>query len=139
MTDGKPIIDDNPMEKYLKKKGSFPVMAIVKGIIGAVIGAAIGHFAIEWIVPQGLYPLPLPGALMGLGFGMGSRYPSLVCGIICGGIAFMQGCYYEWRFHPFIADESFSYFMSHLHQVIPINLILIILSGVLGFWFARSR
>ena len=51
----------------------------------------------------------------------------------------MLGIVTEWRFAPFVADESFSFFVRHLNELKPLTLILIGVGAVLGFWFGVGR
>jgi hypothetical protein len=114
-------------------------ISVALGLIGAVIGGAFGYLGFFWIARQGFYALILPGTLMGLGCGLLSRRKMLVLGIVCAVGALALGVFAEWRFAPFIADRGFGYFLTHLHQLRPVTLILIGLGGVLGFWFGQGR
>ena len=111
-------------------------VALVLG--GAVLGGLVGHFAFGWLVNQGFYGLVLPGGLVGLGAGLSScrsRWPSVVCGVM----ALVLGLVTEWRFFPFNADDSFSYFVGHLHQLKPITLLMLAAGTAIGFWVPFRR
>lgn len=110
--------------------------ALVLG--GAVLGGLIGHFAFGWLVRQGFYGLVLPGGLLGLGAGLSSchvRWPSVVCGVL----ALVAGLITEWRSFPFVADDSFGYFLSHVHQLKPITLLMLAAGTAIGFWVPFRR
>ena len=109
-------------------------------LLGAALGGLLGYVGFFWIVQQGFYGLILPGGLLGIGAGLfkgGSRYISVVCGLL----ALALGCFTEWRFAPFVADDSVGYFVAHMHQLKPITLIMIGAGTLIGFWvpFRRSQ
>jgi hypothetical protein len=140
MSDRERPLDENPLSKYLKKPGvTNPLFAILRGILGAIAGGTLGHFAFEWLTTQGFYSLVLPGALLGLGFGLASRFRSNTCGIFCAIAAVLLGFFSEWNSFPFLKDESFFYFLKHLNQLKPLTMIMIGLGALLSFWFGRGR
>jgi hypothetical protein len=51
----------------------------------------------------------------------------------------LLGLFTEWRFAPFIADSSFGYFITHIHDLSIITLIMITIGGLCGFWFGMGR
>ena len=105
---------------------------------GAVIGGAIGYLAFLWMVSQGFYALVLPGGLMGFGAGV-VKTRSIALPIICGLASLCLGLFAEWRSAPFIVDESLGYFLSHMFQLNPVTLIMILAGGLLGFWIPFRR
>ena len=109
------------------------------GIVGGIVGGAIGYFAFSLIVGQGFYAIVLPGALLGLGCGYLSGIRSNALGVVCGLVALLLGFFTEWRFFPFIKDGSFSYFITHVHNLKSVTLIMIALGGFFGFWFGMGR
>ena len=141
MTDGQRPIEENPMEKYLKKPGTNPMpIAFLRGLLGAILGGAIGYFGFFWLTRFQIYALVLPGAMLGLGFGLAAGRKSYGFGVFCAVAAFFLGCVAEWKRSPFLADESFSFFVTHLnHLDHPAALILLILGVVMAFWFGRGR
>jgi hypothetical protein len=108
-------------------------------LLGATIGGVVGYYLFFWITKQGLYPMVVPGALMGLGCGALSGTKSNVIGIVCALAAVMLGLFIEWRFAPFVNDRSFGYLLIHVHQLRPMTLIMIAVGGLFGFWFGRGR
>lgn len=107
-------------------------------ILGAAIGGAVGYFAFFWIARQGFYGLILPGGCLGMGasiFNARSRGIPIACGVL----AVALGFYAEWRFAPFVANGGITYFVSHLHQLQPVTLIMIGLGGFIGFWAPNRR
>jgi hypothetical protein len=61
--------------------------------------------------------------------------------VVCGFLSLALGCFTEWRFAPFVADASFGYFISHMHELRPITLLMIAAGALIGFWvpFRRSQ
>src|SRR4051812_700313 len=107
------------------------------GLAGAIGGGVVGYFAFVWILSQTFYAGALPGAMVGIGCGLLARDGSRVRGILCGLAGLALGIYSDWRFFPFKVDHSLGYYLSHLHDVEPITLILIGLGGFLSYWFGR--
>jgi hypothetical protein len=107
-------------------------------VVGAILGGLLGYLAFGWIVTQGFYALALPGAAVGIGCGLLSTTRSLLRGILCGVAGLVLGFYSDWSQRPFLADDRFGYYLTHLHQLAPITLILIGLGGLLSFWFGKG-
>jgi len=109
---------------------------IARGMIGTALGAVLGYFAFLWIAKQGFYALALPGVLMGLGCALLAKRRSMAMAAACGVLAVVVGLFCEWRFAPFTKDGSLGFFLTHLHQLRPLTLIMLVLGGVFAFWFA---
>jgi hypothetical protein len=110
----------------------------VLAIASAIVGGAIGVVAFWWLLSQGLYGLVLPGGLLGIGAGLGKNR-SIFVPIVCGVAALVLGFAAEWYFHPFIADDSFSFFVSHLFDLLPATFLMIALGTWIGFWVPYRR
>jgi hypothetical protein len=102
-------------------------------LAGAALGGTLGFFAFKWLLDQGFYGLVVPGGLLGLGAGFG-RTRSVPLAVACGIAALLLGFYAEWKFRPFVADESLGYFVTHIHELKPLTLLMAGLGGFLGFW-----
>jgi F0F1-type ATP synthase assembly protein I len=102
-------------------------------IVGAAVGGILGYMAFHWITGQGFYGLILPGGLLGIGAGL-ARNKSLGLAVACGIAALALGIFTEWTFRPFIKDESFGYFLTHVFDLRPLTLIMIAVGGAVGFW-----
>ena len=110
------------------------------GIVGSVLGGLAGWFIYFWIYGMGFYALALPGAMVGWGFAALARRPMILGGVFCAVVAFFLSTACEWKESPFTVDESYSYFLTHIHEVdSPMTLILIGLGVALAFWFGRGR
>jgi hypothetical protein len=112
------------------------IRTIALGLLGAVIGGCLGYFAFFWIVRQGFYALLVPPALLGLAAGLCAWNKSSILAIICGVGGLALGLFTEWRFEPFIADASLSYFITHVHQLRPVTLIMLAVGAVLSYRLA---
>jgi hypothetical protein len=107
-------------------------------LCGAVAGGMLGYFGFFWIAAQGFYALALPGGLLGLGAGI-VKNRSIVVAVSCGLTATALGVFTEWRFAPFIDDDSFAYFLAHVYQLKPITFVMILVGGLIGFWVPYRR
>ena len=105
---------------------------------GACLGGAIGFLGFSWLLSQGFYALILPGGLLGLGAGIVPTRSVLVAAL-CGLGATALGVLTEFHFRPFVADESLSYFLSHLVQLSPVTLLMIGVGGAIGFYVPFRR
>lgn len=109
------------------------------GIVGAILGGVVGWLACTWLAQQGFYALALPGAAIGLGYGALSKRPMIAGGLLCAVAALAVGITWEGLNRPFIADESFSFFLAHLQDLKPVSMLFIGLGVVFAFWFGRGR
>jgi hypothetical protein len=107
-------------------------------LVGAAIGGAVGYFLFFLIAKLGFYGLMIPGAMLGLGAGM-FRNRSIVVAIVCGLAALALGLFTEWKIAPFVADESLGFFVTHIHKLSPVTLVMVVLGGVVGFWCPFPR
>lgn len=112
---------------------------ILLGALGAVVGASLGYLLFFVLTRQGLYAIVLPGALTGLGCGSLSGRRSIPLGIGCAVVGVAVGIVAEWHFAPFIKDRSLLFFITHVHQLRTVSQVLILLGGVLAFWFGLGR
>lgn len=109
------------------------------GLIGAVIGGAVGYFAFFWIARQGFYALILPPALLGLTAGICARRRSTPLAVVCGFAGLALGLLTEWRFAPFAADGSLLYFMTHIHTLKPLTMVMLALGTFFSYRLALGR
>src|SRR5690349_13779821 len=115
------------------------LVTMLRAIAGGVVGAIVGYAIFAWLVARGLYALAIPGAALGLGCGLASRRSSLPTGLVCGVLAILLGLVSEWRFFPFVKDDSLRYFLSHSHELKPLTWVMIAVGGICGAYFGRGR
>ena len=116
-----------------------PLRDMALGALGGIAGACLGYILFHVIARQGFYALVLPGALTGIVCGSLSRHRSIILGIVCALVGTTAGIITEWRFAPFTQDNSFGYFILHLHQLRSFTQLLIVIGGMLAFWFGLGR
>ena len=112
---------------------------LLAGLAGALAGGVVGYVAFIWIARQGFYALMLPGATAGLGASVLARDRSVLRGVICGLFAVGLGLFAEWRFAPFIKDDSLAYFLAHIAELRPITLLMIAVGAVFGYGLALGK
>jgi hypothetical protein len=112
---------------------------IALGLLGAAMGGCLGYFAFFWVAQQGFYALILPAGLLGLCAGLCARRRSVVLAVVCGIAGLALGLFTEWRFAPFVADNSLAYFITHVHQLKPITMIMLGLGVYLSCRLALCR
>jgi hypothetical protein len=108
------------------------------GLTGALVGAAVGYFTFFWAAQQGFYAIVLPPALLGLGAGLGARRRSSVLAGLAAFAGLLLGLFIEWKFAPFVVDGSLAYFVTHLHALRPLTLLMIALGTILSYRLALS-
>lgn len=118
---------------------TFRVGALIRGLVGAAVGVLVGYFGFSWILGQGFYAMILPGAAVGLGFGLLSGVRCKGYGILCAVLGVALGLFLEWQFFPFREDDSLGFFLTHVHELKPISLVMIGLGGLFAFWFGTGR
>ena len=111
----------------------------LKAIVGIVAGGLLGYIGFYLLLQLGLYAMIVPGAMIGLGCGAQSGARSLALGIVAGIVAFAFGVFIEWKFFPFVADGSFSFFVQHLGDLTGRAQLMIAAGTFAGFWFGRGR
>ena len=109
------------------------------GLLGAAVGGAMGYFAFFWIARQGFYALAVPPAFLGLGAGLCARRRSVPLAIVCGVAGLALGFFTEWRFAPFVADRSMSYFITQIPALKPVTLLMLALGAFLSYRLALGR
>jgi len=107
-------------------------------LLFAAMGGSLGYVAFFWVARQGFYGLVLPGGLVGLAAGI-PRGSSTSVAAACGVLALALGLFTEWRFAPFTIDGSLGYFLTHIHHLQPITLVMIAVGGLLAFWIPSRR
>ena len=93
----------------------------------------------DFALGHGLYMMVAPGALIGLGCGYLSGVRSLPIGVAAAIIALVFSLFLEWNFLPFRADNSLGFFLQNIADVNKMDLIMIGVGTLFGFWFGRGR
>ncbi len=117
-------------------KPSLSYRAVFLGLLGAAIGGTAGFLLFDWILSQGFYALILPPALLGLSAGWFARGRSEPLAITCGIIGLGLGLFTEWSAFPFRVDESLLYFLTHIHHLKPITLLMLAVGTFLSYRLA---
>lgn len=106
---------------------------LARGLLGAVLGGIVGYYAFLWIGSQGFYALALPPGLLGWGAARGAGQRSILLARICAVAGLALGLFAEWRFEPFLADDSLPYFLSHLHELQIMTWLMLALGVYLSY------
>jgi hypothetical protein len=107
-------------------------------LCGAVAGGVLGYFAFFWILTHGFYAMILPGGLVGIGAGI-FRNRSVWVAVVCGLLAVAIGVFTRYQAGPFEEDDSFAYFLAHLHQLSSVTLLMIGVGSFIAFWVPFRR
>ena len=113
-------------------------LGLVLSLIGAAAGTAIGLLVFRWAYDQNLYAMIVPGASLGLGVHLASLDRSKIRGAVFAIAALILGLVVEWWYFPFLADESFTYFLRHTAKILPVHLLMIALGGLFGYWWGKE-
>lgn len=109
---------------------------LILGLIGAAIGGVAGYFGFLWFASQGFYALVLPPGLLGLAAGFCARGRSMPLAIICGIAGLALALFIEWKFHAFVKDDSLQFFLTHLHWLKGVTIIMLIVGPIIAFRLA---
>jgi hypothetical protein len=107
-------------------------------LLGAALGGLLGYFIFFALARRGLYGLAFPGGLLGLGAGL-FKTRSKAVPLVCGLAALALGLFTEWQYEPFLADGGLVYFVSHVHQLQPITLVMLAAGTLIGFYVPFRR
>ena len=135
---GVDFVAANGRTRAATMRHSIPPSAFALGLLGAVVGGVVGYFAFFWIARQGFYAIILPPGLLGLGAGLAARRRSSLLAAIAAVAGLGLGLFIEWRFAPFIVDQSLRYFLTHLHALRPLTILMIVLGTIVCYRLALS-
>jgi hypothetical protein len=107
-------------------------------LLGALVGGLLGCIIFFALAGRGLYGLALPGGLLGLGAGI-FKTRSKAIPVVCGLLALALGLFTEWRYEPFVADARLGYFVSHVHHLQPVTLVMIAAGALIAFYVPFRR
>ena len=120
-----------------KNDAAFPVDRLAFGLVGAIAGAVVGYFAFGFLVDQGWYSLIIPGACVGLGFGLASRRRHVVFGVISAFLGLITCVACEW--HILNKGESFSEFIDGFKNEGIMTWIMLVFGVLAAYWFGVGR
>lgn len=106
------------------------------GAVAAAMGGGAGSLLFFWMVRQGLYALILPPSLLGLAAGSVVGGRSQPFAIACGIAGLALGIFCEWKFAPFVADGSLSYFLMNLHKLKLFTQLVLVIGSIASYRFA---
>ena len=109
------------------------------GLLGAAVGGVVGYFGFSWALQQGFYALMLPGGLIGLGGGLLVKDRSVARAVICGVFGAGLGLFSQWLHFPFSADPGLGYFLTHIHQLRPITLLMLAAGTAFAAWLSLGK
>ena len=111
----------------------------VRALAGIVAGAVCGYVVFRFLAKNGLYAPMVPGALVGMGCGMWVKTRSHARAVICVLVATFVNAWSEWMHFPFVINESFSYFITHLQDLTSRTQLMYGVSAVIAYYFAYAR
>jgi hypothetical protein len=123
----------------LAANGVNQTLVVVRGIVGAALGGAVGYLVFRLLAKNGLYGMLIPGALLGLGAGLAARSRSQLLGVVCAVTALLLSVFAEWSLFPFVKDASLAYFVTHVHTLPAIKLIMMAVGVGLAYWLGQGR
>lgn len=115
----------------------FPFKNLLFGLAGAIVGGGAGIFIFCWMASQNYYAAVIPGALVGLGFGLAARKRHVAFGVISALNAIAVTGLAEWR--AFVPSRSFSDFLDWYFQEGPITWIMLAIGVAMAFSFGMGR
>ncbi len=118
------------------------LMEYVPGLLGGAVGGYLGYLAVGFLIGRTGFWVPiLPGAFAGLACGQLSSIASTRRGALNGLLALGLSIFAQWKLFspPFEFDGSFPAYVSHLHQLPILTLVVLGLNGLLGFWWGREE
>ncbi len=114
----------------------------VPGLAGGAVAGYLGYRVVAYLISHHGWWVPiLPGAFAGLACGQLSGVASKGRGAINGLLGLGLAVYAQWRLFnpPFEFDKTFPSYLTHIHQLPPITLVILVVNGLLAFWWGRER
>ena len=118
---------------------SSQTLVLLRGIGGAIVGGIAGYLLFALLLRNGFYSSMIPGALLGIGAGLAARGRSPALGIFCAIAAIPLAVVGEWSVMPFIKDKSLAFFLTHVHELPPLHLLMMALGSAAAWWFGQGR
>jgi hypothetical protein len=115
-----------------------PLVGNLLSLVGAIAGGVLGYYTFGWIYHHGFYGMMIPGALVGLGCGLLAPNSSRPRGILCAVAGLVVSLFAEWKFRPFIADGSLSYFLKNIPSLEPLALGMMAAGAFFAYWLGKD-
>ena len=116
----------------------YPIKNLIFGLIGAAIGAVVGYYLTDYARQQGLVALVIPGAAVGLGFGLAARWRHFSFGIIGAVLALTASLFTHWKAF-FKEGVTLSEYFGQLGTESPIIWLMLACGVWLGYSWAHGR
>jgi hypothetical protein len=129
---------EEPVAPAVKQAKPFDPLMLARGFAGAVVGGAVGYVVFRLLAQNGFYGILIPGALLGMGAGWAARGKSQLLGIVCFVLAIGLTLFTEWHV-MFARNNTFADFLSKIHTLSAVRLIMLALGPVMAYWFGRGR
>lgn len=114
----------------------FSVKNLVLGTLGGCVGGAIGGLACQLLAENGLYGVALPGALVGLGFGLASRQRHIGLGFVSGSLGLLAGLLTQWKVYS--NEPSFLKLVGELKDYSVFTWIMLGVGTLMAFMFGTG-
>jgi hypothetical protein len=110
------------------------------GALGAILGAAAGIFIVKVAWSSGFYAIIAVGILSGLVAGWFAKRGGWTVGAIAGLVTLAASIWAEWKFVGAMrVDDSFTYFLTHFHQLSPFKLLMHTVNVAIAVWMGARR
>jgi len=112
-----------------------------RGVAGAIVGGIAGYFVFRLLSSRGMFGYAIPGAMVGLGAGLVAGGRSYWLGALCAAAGLCVTIFAEWTVAPFAADQSFQFFVTHLHKLdnLSVKAIITAVGVALAYWLGQGR
>ncbi len=114
-----------------------PIKNLFLGLIGGVAGGIVGFFVCKWLATQGFYAVVIPGAMVGLGFGLAARKRHQAFGLICAVLGLFAGLITQWKVYS--NEPSFWKLVGELKDYSIVTWVLLGLGVVMAYSFGLGR
>ncbi len=118
------------------------LLEFVPGLVAGVVGGVGGYLLVAYLIrSQALWVPILPGAFAGLACGQLSSVYSRRRGVVMAVIVAVLIVYAQWKlFKPdFPLDGSLQDYALHIYKLPPLELIVMAVNVVLGYWWGREQ